>query len=137
VVKVSSCKIEGDGLAFVHSGGNQLKKESRRGFKGRYRLHHRFYKDVDYDIEFIGGIKTRFWWRRIILRYTAVLEPFMYNHYPSVDLADRIIASAPRAGGDSRGEGSLLGGLGNLLMAIIDFNNLQILTTCRFIFLDN
>jgi hypothetical protein len=26
------------------------------------RLHHWFYKDVDYDIEFIGGIKTRFWW---------------------------------------------------------------------------
>jgi uncharacterized protein (AIM24 family) len=21
-----------------------------------------FTKDVDYDIEFIGGIKTRFWW---------------------------------------------------------------------------
>jgi hypothetical protein len=29
-------------------------------------------------------------------------------------LADRIIASAPKAGG-SRGEGSVLGGLGNLL----------------------
>jgi hypothetical protein len=52
-------------------------------------------------------------------------------------LADRIIASAPRAGGDSRGEGSLLGGLGNLLDGDNQFNNLQILTTCRFIFLDN
>jgi hypothetical protein len=43
-----------------------------------------------------------------------VLEPFMIQSLPFSRLADRIIASAPRAGGDSRGEGSLLG-LGNLL----------------------
>ncbi|HRX84411.1 MAG TPA: TIGR00266 family protein, partial [Phycisphaerae bacterium] len=30
-------------------------------------------------------------------------------------LADRVIASAPRAGGKRRGEGSILGGLGGLL----------------------
>jgi hypothetical protein len=30
-------------------------------------------------------------------------------------LADRIIASAPKAGGNRREEGSLLGGLGNML----------------------
>jgi len=30
-------------------------------------------------------------------------------------LADRIIASAPKAGGSSRDEGSLLGGLGRML----------------------
>jgi len=34
---------------------------------------------------------------------------------PFSRLADRIIASAPKAGGSSRGEGSVLGGLGNLL----------------------
>ncbi|MDI1305233.1 MAG: TIGR00266 family protein, partial [bacterium] len=34
---------------------------------------------------------------------------------PFSRLADRIIASAPKAGGSSRDEGSLLGGLGSLL----------------------
>jgi hypothetical protein len=34
---------------------------------------------------------------------------------PFSRLADRIIASAPKAGGSSREEGSILGGLGNLL----------------------
>jgi uncharacterized protein (AIM24 family) len=36
-------KIEGDGLAFVHSGGTMAKKELKAGgFKGRHRLHHWF-----------------------------------------------------------------------------------------------
>ena len=34
---------------------------------------------------------------------------------PFSRLADRIIASAPRAGGQRRGEGSVLGALGGLL----------------------
>ena len=34
---------------------------------------------------------------------------------PFSRLADRIIASAPRAGGKRKGEGSILGGLGGLL----------------------
>jgi uncharacterized protein (AIM24 family) len=38
---------------------------------------------------------------------------------PFSRLADRIIASAPKAGGNSQWEGSIIGGLGNLLMEII------------------
>ena len=34
---------------------------------------------------------------------------------PFSRLADRVIASAPRAGGSDKGEGSLLGGVGRLL----------------------
>jgi hypothetical protein len=34
---------------------------------------------------------------------------------PFSRLADRIIAAAPRHGGDSKGEGSVLGGLGRIL----------------------
>jgi hypothetical protein len=32
--------------------------KSRRSPESRYRLHRGFTKDVDYDIEFIGGIKN-------------------------------------------------------------------------------
>jgi hypothetical protein len=35
-----------------------LKAKNRRGFKGRHSCIIGFTKDVDYDIEFIGGIKT-------------------------------------------------------------------------------
>jgi len=34
---------------------------------------------------------------------------------PFSRLADRILAHAPSAGGSSKGEGSVLGGLGNLM----------------------
>jgi len=40
---------------------------------------------------------------------------------PFSRLADRIIAAAPRMGGKSKGEGSLLGGLGDLLDGDNDF----------------
>jgi hypothetical protein len=71
-------------------------------------------KDVDYDIEFIGGIKNSFLEEKVYsMQPFAAPEPCMQS-LPFSRLADRIIASAPKAGGDSRGEGSI-GGLGNLL----------------------
>jgi uncharacterized protein (AIM24 family) len=40
-------KIEGDGLAFVHSGGTLAKKRTKSRRESRYRLHRGFTKDVD------------------------------------------------------------------------------------------
>jgi uncharacterized protein (AIM24 family) len=75
-----------------------------------------FTKDVDYDIEFIGGIKNSIFGGEGLFYATLRGPGTVYiQSLPFSRLADRIIASAPRAGGDSRGEGSLLGGLGNLL----------------------
>ena len=53
-------KIEGDGMAFVHSGGTLAKKVLRAGevLKVDTGCIVGFTKDVDYDIEFIGGIKN-------------------------------------------------------------------------------
>jgi uncharacterized protein (AIM24 family) len=52
-------KIEGDGLAFVHSGGTMAKKELKAGEVLKVDgCIIGFTKDVDYDIEFIGGIKN-------------------------------------------------------------------------------
>jgi hypothetical protein len=69
---------------------------------------------VDYDIEFIGGIKNLFGGEGLFMLHLAVLNR-LYTIIAFSRLADRIIACQPRAGGDSRGEGSILGGLGNLL----------------------
>ena len=75
-----------------------------------------FTKDVDYDIEFIGGIKNSIFGGEGLFYATLRGPGTVYiQSLPFSRLADRIIASAPKAGGDGRGEGSILGGLGNLL----------------------
>jgi hypothetical protein len=63
-------------------------------------------------IPFFGGF---------ILRHTSRSGTVYIQSLPFSRLADRIIASAPRAGGNSRDEGSLLGGLGVYSMETDDF----------------
>ena len=111
-------KIEGDGLAFVHTGGTLAKKELAAGeiLKVDTGCIVGFTKDVDYDIEFIGGIKNSFFVGEGLFYATLRGPGTVYvQSLPFSRLANRIIASAPQAGGSSRDEGSLLGGLGSLL----------------------
>ena len=111
-------KIEGDGMAFVHSGGTLAKKELAAGdvLKVDTGCIVGFTKNVDYDIEFIGGIKNSLFGGEGLFYATLRGPGTVYvQSLPFSRLAVRIIASAPRAGGSSRDEGSLLGGLGNLL----------------------
>jgi len=111
-------KIEGDGMAFVHSGGTLARKELQPGevLKVDTGCIVGFTKDVDYDIEFIGGIKNSVFGGEGLFYATLRGPGIVYiQSLPFSRLADRIIASAPKAGGSSREEGSLLGGLGNLL----------------------
>jgi uncharacterized protein (TIGR00266 family) len=111
-------KIEGDGMAFVHTGGTLAKKELASGeiLKVDTGCIVGFTKDVDYDIEFIGGIKNSIFGGEGLFYATLRGPGTVYvQSLPFSRLADRIIASAPRAGGNSRDEGSLLGGLGSLL----------------------
>lgn len=111
-------KIEGDGMAFVHSGGTLAKKELQVGELLRVDTGCLvgFTKDVDYDIEFVGGIKNTIFGGEGIFFATLRGPGVVYiQSLPFTRLADRIIASAPKAGGSSREEGSLLGGLGRML----------------------
>ena len=111
-------KIEGDGLAFVHTGGTLATKELAAGeiLKVDTGCIVGFTKNVDYDIEFIGGIKNSIFGGEGLFYATLRGPGTVYiQSLPFSRLADRIIASAPRAGGSSRDEGSLLGGLGSLL----------------------
>ena len=111
-------KIEGDGMAFVHSGGTMAKKELKAGeiLKVDTGCIIGFTQDIDYDIEFIGGIRNSIFGGEGLFYATLRGPGTVYvQSLPFSRLADRIIASAPKAGGESRGEGSLLGGLGNLL----------------------
>jgi uncharacterized protein (TIGR00266 family) len=111
-------KLEGDGMAFVHSGGTLAKRELAPGevLKVDTGCIVGFTKDVDYDIEFIGGIKNSLFGGEGLFYATLRGPGSVYvQSLPFTRLADRIIASAPKAGGSRREEGSLLGGLGNML----------------------
>ena len=111
-------KIEGDGMAFVHTGGTLAKKELAAGeiLKVDTGCIVGFTKDVDYDIEFIGGIKNSIFGGEGLFYATLRGPGTVYvQSLPFSRLADRIIASAPKAGGNNRDEGGLLGGLGSLI----------------------
>ncbi len=111
-------KLEGDGMAFVHSGGTLAKRELMVGevLKVDTGCIVGFTKDIDYDIEFIGGIKNSLFGGEGLFFATLRGPGTVYvQSLPFTRLADRIIASAPKAGGSRREEGSILGGLGNLL----------------------
>ncbi len=111
-------KLEGDGMAFVHAGGTLAKKELAAGevLKVDTGCIVGFTKEIDYDIEFIGGIKNTLFGGEGLFYATLRGPGTVYiQSLPFSRLAGRIYASAPQGGGNQRGEGSILGGLGNLL----------------------
>jgi uncharacterized protein (AIM24 family) len=65
-------------------------------------LYRWFTKEVDYDIEFIGGIKNSIFGGEGLFYATLRGPELCMQSLPFSRLADRIIASAPKAGGDSR-----------------------------------
>ncbi len=111
-------KLEGDGLAFVHAGGTTAKKVLAPGevLKVDTGCLIGFTKDVDYDIEFIGGIKNTIFGGEGLF-YATLKGPgtVFVQSLPFSRLAGRVLASAPQGGGKDKGEGSILGGIGNLL----------------------
>lgn len=111
-------KLEGDGLAFVHSGGTTAKKVLKPGEKLKVDTGCiiGFTKEVDYDIEFIGGIKNSIFGGEGLFYATLTGPGTVYiQSLPFSRLAGRILAAAPQRGGKDKGEGSILGGLGDLI----------------------
>lgn len=111
-------KLEGDGLAFIHAGGTMAKKVLKPGevLKVDTGCIVGFTKEVDYDIEFVGGIKNTVFGGEGLFFATLRGPGTVYvQSLPFSRLAGRVLAMAPQSGNGSRGEGSVLGGLGNLL----------------------
>ena len=111
-------KLEGDGLAFVHAGGTMSRKELAAGevLKVDTGCIVGFTKDVDYDIEFVGGIRNTLFGGEGLFFATLRGPGTVYiQSLPFSRLADRVWAAAPKGGGKDKGEGSILGGLGDLL----------------------
>ncbi|MEZ4722239.1 MAG: TIGR00266 family protein [Flavobacteriales bacterium] len=111
-------KVEGDGLAFVHAGGTIIERQLKEGevLKVDTGCIVAFTKNIDYDIEFVGGIKnTLFGGEGLFFGNLRGPGTVWIQSLPFSRLADRIISSAPKMGGKRKGEGSILGGLGDLL----------------------
>ena len=111
-------KLEGDGLAFVHAGGTLAKKELAPGeiLKVDTGCIVGFTQHVDYDITFVGGIKNTLFGGEGLFFATLKGPGTVYiQSLPFSRLAGRVLATAPKGGGKDRGEGSILGGLGDIL----------------------
>ena len=110
-------KLEGDGMAFVHAGGTSARKVLQAGETLRVDTGCiiGFTQDIDYDIEFVGGIKNTIFGGEGLF-YAKLQGPGVVyiQSLPFSRLAGRVLASLPK-GGKDKGEGSILGGLGDLL----------------------
>src|SRR6476620_3306896 len=108
-------KLEGDGLAFVHAGGHIVEKELAAGdvLKIDTGCIVAFTPSCDYDIQFIGGIKnTIFGGEGLFFATLRGPGHVWIQSLPISRLAARVLRYATVQRKD---EGSILGGLGNML----------------------
>ena len=110
-------KLDGDGLAFVHAGGYIVEKELQPGeiLKVDTGCVVAYQPSVDFDIEFIRGIRNwMFGGEGLFFAIMRGPGKVWLQSLPISRLASRIIQYSPQLG-HRREEGSILGGLGNLL----------------------
>src|SRR5688572_22552506 len=108
-------KLEGDGLAFVHAGGHVMERELKPGelLKIDTGCIVAFTPSCDYDIQFVGGIKnTLFGGEGLFFATLRGPGKVWIQSLPISRLAGRILAYGTYK---RKEEGSLLGGIGNLL----------------------
>ncbi|MBE6185192.1 TIGR00266 family protein [Heyndrickxia ginsengihumi] len=109
-------KLEGDGLAFIHAGGTIQKRELAPGEVLRVDTGClvAMTKDVDYDIEFVKGVKT-FLFGGEGLFFATLRGPgsVWVQSLPFSRLASRVFSAMPQVGG-AKDEGSIAKGLFNI-----------------------
>lgn len=111
-------RLQGDGFVFIHAGGTIIEKELEplEGLKIDTGCIAALQSSVSYDIEFVGGIKTAlFGGEGLFFANLTGPGKVWLQSLPFSRLADRIISSAPKTGGTRRGEGSILGSLGDII----------------------
>lgn len=108
-------KLEGDGMAFVHSGGAIIERELQPGemIKVDTGCIVAFTSYVHYDIQFVGGIKNSLFGGEGLFFATLTGPGKVWiQSLPISRLAGRILSYGVRGGKE---EGSILGGIGSLL----------------------
>jgi len=111
-------KLEGDGLCFVHAGGTVHPVDLQAGQTLRVDTGClvALQPSVSYDIQFVGKVKTAlFGGEGLFFATLAGPGRVWLQSLPFSRMADRIYKAAPSARGSRSEEGSILGGLGDLL----------------------
>jgi uncharacterized protein (TIGR00266 family) len=109
-------RLQGDGWAFLHAGGNIHERVLAPGQVLRVDTGCivAFQPSVDFDIQFVGGIKSALFGGEGLF-FATLRGPgkIWLQSLPFSRMADRIVSASKAYGG--REQGSLLGGLGGLL----------------------
>ncbi|MBK1684127.1 MULTISPECIES: TIGR00266 family protein [Rhodoferax] len=114
-------KLDGDGMAFIHAGGTLMERTLAPGETLRVDTGCvvAYQPSVDFDIQYVGKIKSALFGGEGLF-FATLRGPgkIWLQSLPLSRLANRIIASAPAAGGRSSEQGSVLGGaaLGGTLL---------------------
>ncbi len=109
-------RLRGDGMAFLHAGGTIIEKElTGETLRVDTGCIVGFTPGVTYDIQRAGSLKSMiFGGEGIFLASLSGHGRVWLQSLPFSRLADTILAHAPKSGGKSRGEGSVLGGLSTM-----------------------
>jgi uncharacterized protein (TIGR00266 family) len=108
-------KLEGDGMAFCHAGGHIIKRTLQPGEVLRIDTGCvvAYSSDIDYDIQFVGGIKnTLFGGEGVFFATLKGPGDVWMQTLPISRLASRILTYGTV---QRKEEGGILGGFGNLL----------------------
>lgn len=112
-------RLRGDGIAIVHAGGTMMYRELASGEQLRVDTGclMAMGPTVHYDIQFVGGMKNAFFGGEGLFLATLVGPgPVWLQSLPFSRLAGRVASSMPGFGRSQKGEGSVLGGLGEMFM---------------------
>ena len=103
-------------MAFIHAGGTIVRKELQgETLRVDTGCLAAFTPGIEYDIQRAGGLKSMvFGGEGMFLATLTGTGVVWLQTLPFSRLADRVLQFAPRGGGSSKGEGSILGGLGDL-----------------------
>ena len=110
-------RLNGDGMAFVHAGGTVIKKKLNNDIiRVDTGCIVAFTSGINYDIERAGSLKSMFFGGEgLFLATLSGTGVVLLQSLPFSRMADRILQHAPSAGGSRKGEGSVLGGIGDLI----------------------
>ena len=111
-------RLQGDGWAFVHAGGMLQERTLASGELVRVDTGCivAMQPTVSYDIEYVGKIKTALFGGEGLF-FATLRGPgrIWLQSLPLSRMANRIVSAVPGLMRGGKEEGSLLGGLGNLL----------------------
>jgi len=108
-------RLKGDGMAFIHIGGTVIKRElNNEVLKVDTGCIAAFTTGIDYSIERAGNLKSMvFGGEGLFLATLRGTGTVYLQSLPFSRLADRVL-QASSGGSSSKGEGSVLGGIGDL-----------------------